>query len=83
MAYVQLGAVDVAFSIMQQSLEKDEKAWVGQWDFASAWAAENRPLRVDPRFGELAERIGMVDYWKQYGYPDSCRAGSDSPIVCS
>lgn len=83
MAYVQLGAVDVAFSIMQQSLEKDEKAWVDHWDFASAWAAENRPLRVDPRFGELAERIGMVDYWKQYGYPDSCRAGSDSPIVCS
>ncbi len=83
MAYVQLGALDVAFSIMQQALDEDEKAWVDQWDFASAWAAESRPLRVDPRFGELAERIGMVDYWKQYGYPDNCRAGSDSPIVCS
>jgi len=27
--------------------------------------------------------MGMIDYWKQYGYPDGCRAGTDAPIVCS
>ena len=31
----------------------------------------------------LAQRIGMVEYWKQYGYPDACRAGTDTPLVCS
>ena len=28
--------------------------------------------------------MGIVDYWKQYGYPDGCRAGSgDVPVVCA
>ena len=34
-----------------------------------------RAFRNDPRFARIAERIGFVDYWKQYGYPDGCRAG--------
>jgi hypothetical protein len=31
-----------------------------------------RPFRRDPRFPAFAERLGMIDYWKQYGPPDSC-----------
>ena len=50
---------------------------------ATRGRAENAAMRKDPRFGELAERIGMLDYWKQYGFPDGCRAGKDTPIVCS
>jgi hypothetical protein len=49
-----------------------------------AWVPENAAFRRDPRFGKLAQRIGLVDYWKQYGYPDQCRAGTgDVPIVCT
>ena len=40
-------------------------------------------FRSDPRFSEFAQRIGLVDYWKQYGYPDGCRAGTgDRALIC-
>ena len=49
-----------------------------------AWVPENAAFRNDPRFARIAERIGFVEYWKQYGYPDGCRAGpGDVPFVCS
>jgi hypothetical protein len=57
---------------------------VKRWDVSHAWGPEGKAFRDDPRFGELARRMSvMVDYWKQYGYPDGCRAGEDTPIVCS
>jgi TolB-like protein len=37
------------------------------------WLPEAAPLRRLPRFGELAAAIGLVEYWKQYGWPDDCR----------
>jgi TolB-like protein/Flp pilus assembly protein TadD len=82
-AYVQLGALDVAFEVMQQALDADSTAWLDEWDFSTSWATESKALREDPRFAALAERIGIVEYWKQYGYPDGCRAGADTPLVCS
>ena len=81
--YLQLGQIDLVFAVLFDSLDEDRLAWTRSWEVTHAWTPEGRPLRVDPRFARLAERIGMVDYWKQYGYPDGCRAGADAPIVCS
>lgn len=81
--YMQLGQLDLVYSILFESLEQDPAAWVDDWDLGIAWSDEGAAFRKDPRFVQLAERIGMVDYWKQYGYPDRCRAGTDSPLVCS
>jgi TolB-like protein/Flp pilus assembly protein TadD len=84
MAYFELGRPDLAFKAMNESLDRDRLAWLHSWDMMHAWAPETAALRKDPRFGRVAERIGFVDYWKQYGYPDGCRAGSsDVPLVCS
>jgi adenylate cyclase len=80
--YVELGAVDVAYEVMFDALAKDPTVWAKHWDTDFAWGPEGVAMRRDPRFGELAERMGFVDYWKQYGYPDGCRAGTDSPVVC-
>ena len=41
------------------------------------WLPEAAPLRRLPRFGELVKSIGLVDYWKQYGWPDDCRPVGD------
>ena len=50
----------------------------------NTWSVDSVAFRQDPRFGELARRMGLVDYWKQYGFPDGCRAGSgDVAIVCA
>jgi TolB-like protein len=37
------------------------------------WIPEAAEIRRDPRFGEIMKRVGLVDYWKQYGPPDDCR----------
>jgi adenylate cyclase len=81
--YLQLHAMDVVFDVMNHSLDRDRHAWLHTWDMLHAWTAEGADFRNDPRFAKLAARIGLVDYWKQYGYPDGCRSGSDAPIVCS
>jgi TolB-like protein len=81
--YIELGQTDLAYQLMFESLDRDPLAWLHQWDLMHAWAPEAAAMRRDPRFGELAERIGLVDYWKQYGFPDGCRAGADTPVVCS
>lgn len=83
MPYVMLGQTDLAYRVMFDGLDKDRNAWVGHWDMTHLWSPEGRPLRTDARFAKLAERIGMLDYWKQYGFPDGCHAGTDAPVVCS
>jgi TolB-like protein/Flp pilus assembly protein TadD len=39
------------------------------------WQPEpwSRKARQDPAFQVFAQRIGMLDYWKRYGWPDLCR----------
>ena len=81
-SYLQLGAVDEAYQIMMQALDENRLAWMQGWGLAGAWTVEASAMRKDPRFGQLAERVGLLDYWKQYGFPDGCRAGKDTPIVC-
>ena len=81
-AYVELGALDVAYEIQGRMLDADPKAWLSRWA-TNTWGPESAAFRRDPRFGELAARTGFADYWKQYGFPDGCRAGDDTPIVCS
>jgi TolB-like protein/tetratricopeptide (TPR) repeat protein len=82
--YLQLGEVDLAYRILDEELRKDPHAWAADWDLGHAWTPEGRRFRTDRRFGALTQRIGMMDYWKQYGYPDACRAGSaDIELICS
>lgn len=40
------------------------------------WEMEpwSRKARQDPSFQGFAKRIGMLDYWKKYGWPDLCKA---------
>jgi hypothetical protein len=33
---------------------------------------ETRAFRKDSRFQALVTRLGLMDYWKQYGSPDDC-----------
>ena len=39
-----------------------------------AWSQK---ARQDPAFQGFAKRIGMVDYWKRYGWPDLCTPAPD------
>ncbi len=81
--YLELGEVDLVYQILFASLEENPDVWKAGWKIDVSWTDEGAAFRRDPRLARLAERIGLVDYWKQYGYPDGCRAGQDTPIVCS
>jgi adenylate cyclase len=83
MPYMALQQTDLVFQIMNDSLDRDRLAWLHSWDLMHAWTPENASFRNDPRFVEVAARIGLLDYWKQYGYPDGCRAGEGVAILCS
>jgi TolB-like protein/Tfp pilus assembly protein PilF len=80
--YLQLGQVDLVYGILLGTLDEHPSTWKEKWDLTLAWAPDGEAFRRDRRFAELAARIGVLDYWKQYGYPDGCRAGDDTPIVC-
>ena len=82
-SYLQLGETDLAYQLMFESLDRDSRAWVREWNLSEAWSVEGGDLRRHPRLGELAQRIGLLDYWKQYGFPDGCRAGQDTAVVCN
>ena len=52
----------------------------------SAWLPAMRWLREDPRYFQLMERRGRVEYWDSYGYPRGCRPVDDPPgrrLACS
>jgi TolB-like protein len=82
--YMHLKQLDLVYDLLSKSLDEQPDSWVKRWEITHAWSPEGKAFRDDPRFGELAGRMGsLVDYWKQYGFPDGCRAGESTPIVCS
>ena len=48
------------------------------------WFPIFREVRQLPRFKEFVREIGLVDYWKEYGWPDTniCRPVGDDDFEC-
>jgi adenylate cyclase len=46
------------------------------------WYPAMRETRKTPRFKKFVREIGLVDYWKEYGWPDLCRPVGDDDFVC-
>jgi adenylate cyclase len=72
--YTLLGSLDRAFEQANRFLDRfAESGEIGQpgvW--GTLWFPEMRPFREDSRFAAFATRLGLMDYWKQYGPPDDC-----------
>jgi hypothetical protein len=67
---LQLGEPARSFAAFEQGksgLSDGYLNWLWQ---PEAWA---RKARQDPSFQGFAKRMGMVDYWKRYGWPDLCK----------
>jgi len=42
------------------------------------WNPSMAPFRQDPRFAGFAAELGLVDYWRENGWPDACQPAGDS-----
>jgi DNA-binding winged helix-turn-helix (wHTH) protein len=79
----QLGKLDAAYARAEliyprmkgRTPQEDERLWLDRPDghpIGTLFAPSAAPLRRDPRFIDLAERIGMLDYWRAGRLPDFC-----------
>jgi TolB-like protein len=74
---VSLGAVEDAFRAADRVLNKShERVGIqfGIWGNAyELFGLQTTEMRRDPRFMQLAQRLGLVDYWQTTGHwPDFC-----------
>ena len=62
-----LGLVDQAFE------QADREMTAGRFDPGALFTPPAAPMRKDPRFWPLAQRLGLVDYWRATGnWPEFC-----------
>jgi len=46
------------------------------------WLPVMKEVRQTPRFKAFVKKIGLVDYWKEYGWPDLCRQTDGGDFEC-
>ena len=69
--------IDDAYRLLERAPDSmNVYSWVFFW--SSPYLAA---FRQDPRFAELVTEHGLVDYWREHGWPDACQQAGDS-VIC-
>jgi tetratricopeptide (TPR) repeat protein len=50
--------------------------------FQTAWSPRDGATRKTERAKTLMRQVGLVDYWRERGWPDLCRPIGDDDFVC-
>jgi TolB-like protein/DNA-binding winged helix-turn-helix (wHTH) protein len=83
-SYAILGAMDVAYELANQCLDRivpGQTMTAGVLTLGQLWTPELHVFRQDKRFQALAGRLGLMEYWQQYGPPDLCDL-KDGMLTC-
>ena len=72
--YAMLDDADSAYRVASHFQLTDDFFYLYQ--LCNIWSPRTAAVRRDPRFGELMQRWGFVDYWSRYGMSDSCKMES-------
>jgi len=83
--YALMAANDVAYGLFNECLD----GWAPGEALTSAasvshllvFSPELRAFRQDPRFQALEARLGLMEYWQQFGPPDDCDL-KDGKLTC-
>jgi TolB-like protein/Flp pilus assembly protein TadD len=71
---LQLGEPARSFDLFEHGHSGLSDAYLNWLWQPEAWS---RKARQNPAFQGFAQRIGMVAYWKQFGWPDVCKPAPD------
>jgi TolB-like protein/Tfp pilus assembly protein PilF len=72
--YAMLADADSAYRVASNYQLVDDFFYLYQ--LCNIWSPRTAIVRRDPRFGELMQRWGFVDYWNRYGMSDFCKTES-------
>jgi tetratricopeptide (TPR) repeat protein len=77
-----LGQVDVVFDVLDaKGVPPFEDGPPTEVIFLNLFYPDAAILRSDPRFRQLVEETGLLEYWRKWGWSDFCRPDGDS-FVC-
>ena len=88
LAFAQLGDLEAAFGYAAElypgrrgrTAAEDERIWLdspGDVPLAILTARSAAPLRRDPRYLLIADRVGLLAYWRSGRLPDFCTLGHE------
>ena len=77
------GGLDEAFALTNKCFTNAGAGTVINLPFATPylWTPELRSFRRDARFGNLVNRLGLMEYYQQFGPPDDCDL-KDAKLTC-
>jgi TolB-like protein len=83
----ELGFVYEHVGALERLMEWPERnlaiGYVGSNANYVLWHRGRGRLRKTERFKSYVRASGMVDYWRERGWPDSCRPSEDDDFVCN
>jgi TolB-like protein len=83
LARLQMGALAARFGDPELALTAFEETFSsGPQQIYAIWRPVFRDMRKLPSFKKFAREIGLVDYWREYGWPDTCRRVGENDFEC-
>jgi hypothetical protein len=76
-----VGGLDEAFALANRCLTRVEAGTVIDWWRFDPWSPEMRGSRRDTRFQAYVTRLGMMEYYQQYGPSDDCEL-KNNKLTC-
>lgn len=80
--FTMLGAIDAAHDVAQRTVDRLAAQGMVGTGWGILWSREMHRFRDSPRFQMLLSRLGLFNYWRQYGPPDNCVLRGDQ-LQCS
>jgi TolB-like protein len=71
--YAGFGRMDDAYRVVIRNRHS-----LGQTAWWAMWLSDMAPFRQDPRFASFVTEAGLLDYWREHGWPDDCQPAGDS-----
>ncbi len=76
------GADEEILAFMQDSLEKEDTVALGNLIESGVWMPAFKETRQLPGFTDFLNDVGLVDLWRERGWPDLCRPLGADDIFC-